>query len=281
MEIARQIGAVIFSVDSMQAYRGMDIGTAKPSIADRNEVPHELIDIAEPEIDLSVEVFQRIAAEQLEAHDRPIMVVGGSGLHFRSIVDPLTFAPHNPEVRMALNDLEPDEAVERLLRFDPDAGRHVDLMNPRRVVRALEVAELTGMGPSERAQTPEAVAVREYRPLRPFVGLGVDPGDRLAGRIDARVDAMIEAGLLEEVAGLAGRLGRNASQAVGYAELLDVIGGRVTLEQGIDAIKANSVKLAKRQRTWFGRDPRITWLPDDIDLDGAVTYCLERWRPHL
>ncbi len=279
MEIARRVGAVIFSVDSMQAYRGMDIGTAKPSIAERAEIPHELIDIADPDTDLSVEVFQRIAVERIEAHDRPIMVVGGSGLHFRSIVDPLTFAPHDPDVRAALSELELDEAVERLLEVDPDAGDHIDLMNPRRVIRALEVVELTGMGPSDRARTPEAIAIREYRSLRPFLGVGVDPGDRIGARIDARVDAMIEAGLFEEVTGLAGRLGRNASQAVGYAELLDVIDGRSTLEHGVEAIKGNTLKLARRQRTWFRRDPRISWLPGDIDLDAAVAYCLDRWRP--
>ena len=90
---------------------------------------------------------------------------------------------------------------------------------------------------------------------------------------------MLEAGLVEEVTGLAGRLGRNASQAVGYAELLEVIDGRVTFQEGVEAIKANTLKLARRQRTWFRRDPRITWLPQDIDLDAAVTYCLDRWRP--
>ena len=279
MEIARRVGAVIFSVDSMQAYRGMDIGTAKPSVADRAEVPHELIDIADPETDLSVEVFQRTAIERIEVHDRPILVVGGSGLHFRSIVDPLTFAPHDPEVRRVLSELGLDEAVARLLKVDPDAGTHVDLMNPRRVIRALEVLELTGMTPSERAKTPEAIATRQYRPLRPFVGIGVDPGDGIEPRIDARVDAMLEAGLVDEVTGLAHRLGRNASRAVGYAELLDVIDGRTTLEAGVDAIKSNTWKLVRRQRTWFRRDPRITWLPGDIDLDAAVTYCLDRWRP--
>ena len=279
MEIARRVDGVIFSVDSMQVYRGMDIGTAKPSIAERTEVPHELVDIAEPEVDMSVETIQHIAVERIEVTDRPIVVAGGSGLHFRSIVDPLTFAPHDPDVRAALSGLDLGEAVKRLIDLDPDAGAHIDLSNPRRVIRALEVAELTGMGPSERATTPEAVAVRSYRALRPFVGVGVDPGAGIAARIDARVDAMIEAGLQEEVVGLADRLGRNASRAVGYAELIEVIEGRVTLDQAVEAIKANTLKLARRQRTWFRRDPRISWLPEDIDLDAAVTYCLDRWRP--
>lgn len=279
MEIARRTGAVIFSVDSMQAYRGMDIGTAKPSVSERKEVPHELIDIADPEVDLSVEVFQRIGIERLEAADRPILIVGGSGLHFRSLVDPLTFAPHHAGVRAELNALELDQAVERLTEADPDAGHHVDLMNPRRVIRALEVLELTGMTPSQRASTREAIAIREYRPLRPFVGIGVDPGEAIEPRIETRVDRMLETGLVEEVTGLARRLGRNASRAVGYAELLDVIDGPATLDHAVEAIKANTLKLARRQRTWFGRDPRITWLPNDVDFGTAVTYCLDRWRP--
>jgi tRNA dimethylallyltransferase len=279
MEIARRVGAVIFSVDSMQAYRGMDIGTAKPSSADRREVPHELIDIADPEVDLTVPVFQRLAAERIETYDRPILVVGGSGLHFRSIVDPLTFAPHDPEVRAGIEQLEEAVAVDRLVEADPAAGRHVDLRNPRRVTRALEVFELTGMGPSARAERPEAVAVREYRPLRPFVGIGVDPGDDISERVTARVEVMMDAGLMDEVTGLAPRLGRNASQAVGYAELLEVIAGKATLGEAIEAIATNTMKLVRRQRTWFRRDPRVTWLTPDIDTESAVAYCLDRWMP--
>lgn len=279
MEVARRLEAVIFSVDSMQAYRGMDIGTAKPSVAERAEVPHELIDIAEPEVDLSVEAFQRVGVERIDTVDRPVVIVGGSGLHFRSLVDPLVFAPHDPAVRASLDALDAGVAVDRLLEADPDAAAHVDLENPRRVIRALEIVELTGLGPSKRAAQPEAVAVREYRPIRDFIGVGVDPGDDLGALIDARVDAMLGAGLYEEVAGLADRLGRNASRAVGYAELLEVIDGRSTLDRAVAAIKANSMKLARRQRTWFRRDPRVTWLPAGIDSEAAVAYCLERWRP--
>jgi tRNA dimethylallyltransferase len=263
----------------MQAYRGMDIGTAKPSHADRAEVPHELVDIADPDVDLSVPFFQRLAAERIIAQDRPILVVGGSGLHFRSIVDPLTFGPHDPEVRAAVEQLDRAVAVEKLVEADPAAGVHVDLRNPRRVVRALEVLELTGMGPSARAEQPEAIAVREYRPLRPFVGIGVDPGADISERVAARIDDMMAAGLMDEVAGLAPRLGRNASQAVGYAELLEVIAGRATLGDAVEAIGTNTMKLVRRQRTWFRRDPRITWLPPDIDTESAVAYCLDRWLP--
>jgi tRNA dimethylallyltransferase len=279
MEVARRVGAVIVSVDSMQAYRGMDIGTAKPTVDERAEIPHEMIDIAEPDVDLTVQSFQQLATERVEAHDRPLIVVGGSGLHFRAIVDPLTFAPNDPRIRAEIDALEPREAVARLLEIDPAAAGQVDLKNPRRVTRALEIAELTGVGPTERSEMPEAVAIREYRPKRPFLGIGLDPGDDLVDRIDRRVDEMMAVGLLDEVASLAPRLGRNASRAVGYSELLDVIAGTVPLSPAVAAIRSNTVSLARRQRTWFRRDPRINWLEPDIDIESAVAYCLERWQP--
>jgi tRNA dimethylallyltransferase len=278
MEIARRVGAVIVSVDSMQVYRGMDVGTAKPSAAERNEILHEMIDVAEPELDFTVQMFQRMARERIEAHDRPVIIVGGSGLHFRSVVDPMTFAPNDPRVRAEIEALDPTEAVRRLLEIDPDAGAQVDLKNPRRVVRSLEVARLTGLGPSERAATVEAEAVRDYRAAREFVGIGLDPGDLLIDRIDRRVDQMMTAGLMDEVETLVPRLGRNASRAVGYAELLEVIAGRSTLAEAVEAIASNTLSLARRQRTWFRRDPRIDWLEPDVDIDSAVAYCLGRWQ---
>lgn len=269
---------MIVSVDSMQVYRGMDVGTAKPSAAERNEILHEMIDVAEPELDFTVQMFQRMARERIEAHDRPVIIVGGSGLHFRSVVDPMTFAPNDPRVRAEIEALDPTEAVRRLLEIDPDAGAQVDLKNPRRVVRSLEVARLTGLGPSERAATVEAEAVRDYRAAREFVGIGLDPGDLLIDRIDRRVDQMMTAGLMDEVETLVPRLGRNASRAVGYAELLEVIAGRSTLAEAVEAIASNTLSLARRQRTWFRRDPRIDWLEPDVDIDSAVAYCLGRWQ---
>ncbi len=278
MEIARRVGAIIVSVDSMQAYRGMDIGTAKPSLAERSEITHEMIDVADPETDLSVHHFQEMARERIDAHDRPVIVVGGSGLHFRSVVDPMTFAPSDPGVRAELDELELSQAVARLIAIDPEAGAHIDLMNPRRVVRALEIAELTGLGPSERAATPEAAAIRHYHAERAFVGIGVDAGDALAERIERRVAYMMDVGLMAEVEAIAPRLGRNASLAVGYSELLDVLAGRAELSDAVEAIGANTLALARRQRTWFRRDPRIDWLRPDVDIDSAAAYCLERWQ---
>jgi tRNA dimethylallyltransferase len=157
--------------------------------------------------------------------------------------------------------VQPGEARSRLIQLDPKAGDHVDLANPRRVVRALEIAAVAGSTPSQRAATAEAVAIREYRPLLDFVAVGFDPGDELAERVERRFDAMLDAGLLDEVAGLHGQLGRLSAQAVGYKELLPVVSGEVTIATGRAAAVQATRALAKRQRTYFRRDPRIHWLP--------------------
>jgi tRNA dimethylallyltransferase len=285
LEIADRHGGEIVSVDSMQVYRGMDIGTAKATWRERKRVPHHLVDLVEPEHGFSVAEFQaagRRALDGIAAADAAAIVVGGSGLHFRSLVDPLDFPPSNPTVRSELEDLGPQAAVEALLAADPEAGNVVDLANPRRVVRALEVHRMTGQTPSQRQTTPAAVAVREYRSRLPLVVIGLDPGPDLAARVERRFDRMLEAGLLNEVAQLAPRLGVTAAQAVGYKQLLPVVRGERTIDQGRrDAIDATRA-LAGRQRTFFGRDPRIRWLEWDDDplvrLDRATGILEElRW----
>ncbi len=252
----------------MQVYRGMDIGTAKPSGADRARIPHHLVDVAEPEEAFTVAEFQRAGRAALDAVDArgvPAIVTGGSGLHFRALVDPLDFPPGDVELRAALERLPAGEARRRLVAADPHAGDHVDLANPRRVVRALEIVELTGRTPTARATGAEAAAVRAYRPRRPLRAIGLDPGDALPARADARIETMHDEGLLAEVRGLAPRLGRTARQAVNYKELLPVIAGEATLADGkADQLRA-TLALAKRQRTFFRRDPRVGWLPWDDD----------------
>ena len=261
----------------MQVYRGMDIGTAKPDRATRERIPHALVDIADPEEEVSAAAIQdlgRAAITEAQAAKRPVIVAGGSGLHFRAIVDPLTFAPTDADTRERLGALDDDTARARLLTIDPEAGMHVDLGNPRRVVRALEVHELTGRRPTDRAAAPEALAVKGYEPHLPFVAFGIDAAGASAARVEARFDAMLEAGLVGEVTGLADRLGPTACHAVGYKQLLGVVEGSVPLgEARARAIRATNA-LVKRQRTFFGRDPRISWLPwhhdDDVRTDAAV-----------
>ena len=260
MLAAERAGAEIVSVDSMQVYRGMDIGTAKPTAADRDRVAHHMIDLADPADPFSVAEFQaagRAVLDDLERRGVPALIVGGSGLHFRALVDPLEFPRSEPQVRSRIDALPPAEAAARLVEADPSAGDHVDLANPRRVARALEIWETAGLTPSGRAATPEAEAVRAYRPRVPLAAAVVDPGGGLADRIAGRFDGMLDAGLLEEVRSLAPRIGRTAAQAAGYRQLLPVVRGEWTTQEGrrraIDATRG----LSARQRTFFGRDPRL------------------------
>jgi tRNA dimethylallyltransferase len=261
--VAEALGGHVLSVDSMQVYRGMDIGTAKPATEVRAAVPHHLIDLADPEENFTVAAFQDAGVavlDDLATSGVPAVIAGGSGLHFRALVDPLHFPPTDDSLRAELEATSSADLVARLLEADPAAAAHVDLANPRRVLRAVEIHTLTGETPSSRAADPDAVAVRRYRPREEFVAVGLDPGDLLAARVERRFDRMLAAGLLDEVAGLEDRLGPTAAQAVGYKELLPVVRGLASLEAArADAVRA-TLALAKRQRTFFGRDPRIRWL---------------------
>lgn len=271
MLVAVRTGAEIVSVDSMQVYRGMDVGTAKPSVDDRQRVHHHMIDVADPSEAYSVARFQeagRAVIREVRDRGRRVLVVGGSGLHFRALVDPLVFAPSDPSVRARLEAMSPAEAVATLLHLDPAAGRHVDLANPRRVIRALEVHALTGGTPTRRSATPQAAAVRAYLPIEPVAAVGVDPGQRLGQRVADRLERMLAGGLLEEVRALLPRLGTTARAAVGYREFARVVSGE--WDQGYAARRAAeaTMAMARRQRTYHRRDPRITWLEWD---DDAVT----------
>ncbi len=273
---------MVVSVDSMQVYRGMDIGTAKPSLSDRTEVDYELVDVADPADEYTVADVQRdgrAALDRAAAAGRPAIIAGGSGLHFRAIVDPMEVPPHDPAVRAEIRALPAADAVAELVGADPAVGAVVDLANPRRVERALEIVRLTGLTPTERAAHPDARRLAAYEPERPFVGVGVDPGDGLADRVRSRFRAMLDAGLLDEVASLAARLGPTARQAVGYKELLPVVAGDVSLADGTEAAVAATMALAKRQRTFFRRDPRLEWLPwsdDPAERWSALRYATDR-----
>lgn len=276
MRLAEELGAQILSVDSMQVYRGMDIGTAKATAVQQTRVQHHMVDLVDPDVEFSVAEFQKTAREILDQTER-IVLVGGSGLHFRAVVDPMTFPPSDAALRAELEALDESAVTAALLQADPAAGTQVDLRNPRRVVRALEIHRLTGETPSERARTQEAEAVRSYQAAFEFVAVGLDPGRSLAGRVTRRLAGMVDSGLLDEVESLEPRLGRTARQAVGYKELLPVLRGEATLEEGMAAATKATLRLAKHQRTYFRRDPRIAWVPWDQDRD--VRY--ERVRSAL
>jgi tRNA dimethylallyltransferase len=283
LQIAEALDADLLSVDSMQVYRGMDIGTAKPSAREQARVRHHMIDLVDPSADYTAGDFQRDgrnALDELAAAGRNVVIAGGSGLHFRAVVDPLEFPPSDRAVRARIDELADGAAVAHLTEADPEAGTVVDLQNPRRVARALEVLELTGLTPSRRAAAPEAAAVRDYVARYEFVGLGIDPGDELGERISGRLTRMMEVGFLDEVASLADRMGRNAAQAVGYRQLLPVVRGVLDVEEGVAEADRATKALAKRQRTFFGRDPRITWLPWHDDAEERVRAVLRVVEEH-
>ncbi|MEN8114183.1 MAG: tRNA (adenosine(37)-N6)-dimethylallyltransferase MiaA [Actinomycetota bacterium] len=276
--IADALNAEILSVDSMQVFRGMDIGTAKPDEETRWRFGYHLVDVADPSEDYTVAQFQRAGVEVLDRAEKAgttIVVAGGSGLHFRSLMDPLEFPPTDDELRSDLEALSSDDLKRQLLSADPDAGTVVDLANPRRVLRAVEIWSLTGDTPTERAATKQADAVRSYKPVRPFVAVGLDPGEDLSDRIEERFDQMLTAGLLDEVNRLAARMGRTARQAVGYRELLRVVEEGSPLAEARAATIAATTALAKRQRTFFRRDPRIRWIPWHHDAEALATTALE------
>lgn len=252
----------------------MDVGTAKPSVEERRRIPHSMIDLVEPEEDYSVSDFQATARREIAESDRPVLVVGGSGLHMRAVIDPLEFLPTDPSLREDLSNVDPEILRAELLDADPEAAASVDVANGRRVVRAVEVFRLTGRTPSEIAAEPSRKAVAEYRPLLECRIFGIDPGDALDDRIDARLDRMLEAGLLEEVERLAPRLGRTSGQAVGYKELVPVVTGEASREEGLEAVRSATRALARRQRTWFRRDPRVEWL-DPLRCDVVSTVMAE------
>ena len=268
MDLALRLEGEIVSVDSMQVYRGMDIGTAKPTSADRARVPHHLVDIVDPGEAYSVAEFQaagRAALAEIAGRGRTAIICGGSGLHFRALVDPLEFPPTDQGVRAALEGETHTALVAELLEADSDSPDRLDLANPRRVLRAVEIYRLTGATPSARAGSPVAAAVREYRPAVEFVALGVDPGDRLNSFVERRLDAMLEAGWVREAHRLLPVLGKTAAAAVGYRELFEVAEAKATLDEGRREALRATLALAKRQRTFFRRDPRIRWLAWDDD----------------
>lgn len=275
MCIASGLNAEIVSIDSAQVYRGMDIGTAKPTGADRNQVRHHMVDIAEPSEDLSVKDFRdhaRAAIDDISARGRLPLLVGGSGLYFRAVVDPLEFPGTSPDVRQALYDEADDVGAEalyaRLGELDPDAASRIEPANTRRVVRALEVIELTG----ERFSSFRT-AWDDYESIYDLAAVGLAPPKELLDeRIDARVTQMVSVGLFDEVKGLVEKGLRDSVtsvQALGYAQSLGFLDGELTRYEAIEEIKRRTRGFARRQLSWFKADPRIVWF-ESADEAGAA-----------
>ena len=284
LAVARARGAggppvELVSVDSMAVYRGMDIGTAKPTAAVRSEVPYHLVDVVDPSDEYTVQQFQAAALSVLDGiaeRGHRALLVGGTGLYLRSLIDDLTFPGRFPEVATALEaELEkagPSDSPEglsalaglyaRLVDLDPVAAARVEPTNRRRVVRALEVT--MGSGRPFSSFGPGLDAYPETR----FALVGLPLGQDIDRRIEDRFAAQMEAGFLDEVRELADRpggLSRTARQALGYRELLSHLEGGVSLDAALsEAIRRTRV-FARRQWAWFRRDPRIVWVGEQED----------------
>ncbi|MGI9646101.1 MAG: tRNA (adenosine(37)-N6)-dimethylallyltransferase MiaA [Ilumatobacteraceae bacterium] len=261
MEVARRLGDVhLVSVDSMQVYRGMDIGTAKPSQAEQREVPHHCIDLVDPSQDFSVADFRTSYAAALEsigAVGARALLVGGTGLYHRVVVDEFDLPGEWVDLRLELEE-EPDTAAlhRRLAAVDPDAAAKIEPGNRRRVVRALEVTLGSGrpfssFGPGVDAYPPSDV-----------IQIGIRrPREVIAARVAERVHGMVAAGLFEEVERLAvAGFSRTAGQALGYKEILEHLAGRVSHDEAIEMIVTRTRQFAVRQERWFRRDPRVRWI---------------------
>jgi tRNA dimethylallyltransferase len=275
--LAHRLCGEVVNADSMQLYRGMDIGTAKPDLAERDGVPHHLLDLWHVREAASVAEYReraRAEIDRLRAGGIRPLLVGGSGLYIRAVLDELDFPGTDAALRARLEEelgaIGPAAMHDRLTTFDPAAAAAVLPSNGRRIVRALEVIELTG-GPF-RAQLPEPLA--HYPAV--VVGLDREPGE-LDERIAARVDRMWAAGFVDEVAALAAdglREGPTASRALGYAQVLAQFDGELTAAEARERTVSTTRRFVRRQRSWFRRDATISWFdagrPDLVDAVTAV-----------
>ena len=280
MELARRRpGVELVSMDSMALYRGMDVGTTAPTAAERAEVPHHLVDLVDPTEDFTVSEFQvaaRRALDDMEGRGARAVLVGGTGLHVRAVVDDLEIPGRYDEVREALDaDDDTPGLHTRLAGLDPVAAGRMEPTNRRRVVRALEVTLGSGRPFSSFGPGLEAY------PATPFtqVGLRVDR-EVLDRRIADRYRHQLEDGFLDEVrwlAALDGGPSRSAAQALGYSELLAHLRGECTLADAIADAVAATRRFARRQERWFRRDPRIEWFDVGADPLKVLEAVLERF----
>ena len=265
IEIAREIDAEVINADSMQLYKGMDIGTAKLSVEERTGIPHHLLDVLEVSQDSTVAWYQemaRTAIAEIHSRGKDAVIVGGTGLYIKAVLDDLNFPETDPAVRAKL-EAEAEEfgsasLFSRLEELDPAAALAIDRANTRRIIRALEVIEITGQ--PFTANLPREDSSRYPDALQ--FGLVMDR-EHLRERIDLRVDRMWNAGFVDEVDHLIAkgiRDGVTAQRALGYAQIIAMRDGKITEDEAKEETKRASRQYARRQETWFSRDARIQWI---------------------
>ena len=273
--LAKKINAQIVNADSMQLYRGMDIGTAKLSFEEREGVAHHMLDLVEVSTDVNVAWYQeqaRLIIDELLAQSIPVIVVGGTGFYIKAILDDLNFPDTDPAVREKLTQLAEkignDAIHQRLEVLDPAAAAAIPKENVRRVIRALEVIEITGK--PFTANLPRADSTRYPNALQ--FGLEMDRL-KLDERVDTRVDRMFGRGLIEEVEALINQgilEGKTARAALGYSQVISMKAGEISQAEAISQTKLATRQYIRRQETWFRRDQRINWLNEDSDRLGTI-----------
>ncbi|HRK32562.1 MAG TPA: tRNA (adenosine(37)-N6)-dimethylallyltransferase MiaA [Tepidisphaeraceae bacterium] len=275
MALAEAIGAEILCVDSMTVYRAMDIGTAKPSAGDRSRVVHHLLDIAEPNEHFAVNTFvERADACIAEARRRgvPLIAVGGTPMYFKALFDGLFEGPSADEsLRESLRSLTTPELHARLREVDPIAAARIHVNDQRRLIRALEVFQLTGQPISSLQIHWEADSPKRH--IATWIGLTWER-DVLSRRINARVKEMVAAGWVQEVRGLLDRYGtlsKTAAEAAGYGELIAHVQGRCSLDDASEQAKIATRQLSRRQIKWFRRFQGVRWLAGSQPLESMLT----------
>ena len=269
VELAQRHNGEVISADSMQIYRTMDIGTAKPTKEEMGGIPHHMIDVADPEEDFSVARYVEMAArcvdDVLERGKLPI-VAGGTGLYIDSLLSGRTFAPFSPdsalrgELERELAEKGGQAMLEALAQVDPEAAQRLHPNDHKRIVRALEVYRSTGKTITQHNRETQAISPR-YNALT--IGLAFQDRQAMWRRIDQRVDEMVAAGLEDEVrrlltSGISPKC--TAMQAIGYKEFTQALSGEMTWQEATDVVKLRSRQYAKRQLTWFGRNPNTRWV---------------------
>ena len=262
--LARELDAEIVSCDSMQVYRRMDIGTAKPTLEERAGIPHYMLDVAEPEEDFSVSRYCEMAAPIVDSileRGKTCIIVGGTGLYMDSLIRGNAFAPFpSTGMREKLEQQPIEEVFAQLQAIDPESAARLHLSDKKRIIRAMEVYLETGETITAHNRRTQALPPR-YNPI--WFALEDENRQDLYDRIDRRVSVMLEMGLIEEIKNLldAG-IPKNctAMQAIGYKEFLSALEGHISIEEAADQVRMYSRRYAKRQLTWFRRNPNIHWL---------------------
>jgi tRNA dimethylallyltransferase len=283
--LAEKICGEIISADSMQVYRGLDLGTAKPSPAERARVPHHLIDICDLTENFDAAQFIRLAqkaVEEIQSRNKIPIFCGGTGLYFKAFLNGLGEAPAtNPELRAELEAASFESLLRELRERDPVAYEKIDKQNPRRVIRAVEVIRLTGKKFSEQraewkvepSRCDDRTAQRAVPTMFCFTRAPVD----LHARINARVDAMFARGLVDETRGLLARgleQNQTAMQAIGYRQVVEHLRGERDLAKTIELVKSRTRQFAKRQLTWFRRQLDPEWI--ELKPDESLEKCVRK-----